>query len=71
MKPYEEDSDATDMAPLPDSIFEESEHYCVDCGIQGVCIECYGCFHQCCTCDPCQHGRTRQEKCVFCEREKQ
>jgi hypothetical protein len=40
----------------------------LDCGNVGICIYCDGCFINCCTCDPCQHGKRRDEECVFCER---
>lgn len=34
----------------------------------GICTECSGCFGGHCQCDPCQHGRRRDQQCVFCVR---
>ena len=36
--------------------------------LRGICTECDGCFGEHCRCDPCQHGKTRTEECVFCGR---
>jgi hypothetical protein len=41
---------------------------CKDFG--GICTICEESMKTC-QCDPCQHGRTRQEECVFCEREEE
>ena len=37
--------------------------------LQGICVECDGCFHEHCQCPVCQHGKTRLEDCVFCDRQ--
>lgn len=39
---------------------------CLD--LQGICTECDGCMRLHCQCDPCQHGKTREEACFFCGR---
>ena len=36
--------------------------------LQGLCVDCDGCFGEHCTCDPCQHDKPRTEECVFCGR---
>ncbi len=35
----------------------------------GRCTECQKCMLTHCACNPCQHGRYREEECVFCRRE--
>ena len=34
----------------------------------GICTDCEGCFGEHCQCDPCAHGKTRDEECGFCMR---
>ena len=36
--------------------------------LQAICTDCDGCMVEHCQCDPCQHGKTRAEECVFCQR---
>jgi len=36
--------------------------------LRGICTDCDGCMSEHCQCDPCQHGKSQEEECVFCLR---
>lgn len=57
-------------APCAAQLFSNDPmKFCKKCkAMTGVCVDCRQCFAEHCVCDPCQHGKTRKQECIFCER---